>query len=223
MDAKVSVSMPKNSRSVSNVDISGSSKVLPGESMPEHPPSQLNNWTFRRVVWATLVLVFVALGFWLLYRFNQVVFILFIAIVMGTVFRPVVTWLHQRGLPPIVGVILVYLLLLALLLIGIGMSAIFVAIALKSMRWETHTVLMNLITMPILFASNALLPADAMPEWLQIVTRINPITYTNDAVRQLLLVPTSSWQLVIDFVFLAIFALVCTAVGIALSWRYLAE
>ena len=26
-------------------------------------------WTFRRTMWATLVLVFVALGFWLLYRF----------------------------------------------------------------------------------------------------------------------------------------------------------
>ena len=73
-------------------------------------------WTFRRVMWATLVLVFVALGFWLLYRFYQVVFILFIAIVMGTVIRPVVTWLHRRGLPRIAGVILVYLLLLALLI-----------------------------------------------------------------------------------------------------------
>ncbi len=67
-------------------------------------------------MWATLVLVFVALGFWLLYRFNQVIFILFIAIVMGTVIRPAVTWLHQRGLPRIAGVILVYLLLLALLI-----------------------------------------------------------------------------------------------------------
>lgn len=84
--------------------------------MADHPPSQLYNWTFRRVVWATLVLVFVALSFWLLYRFNQVVFILFIAIVMGTVIRPVVTWLHRRGLPRIAGVILVYLLLLALLI-----------------------------------------------------------------------------------------------------------
>ena len=65
---------------------------------------------------ATLVLVFVALSFWLLYRFNQVVFILFIAIVMGTVIRPVVTWLYRRGLPRIAGVILVYLLLLALLI-----------------------------------------------------------------------------------------------------------
>jgi predicted PurR-regulated permease PerM len=75
-----------------------------------------HDWTFRRVAWATLVLVFVALGFWLVYRFNQVVFILFIAILIGTVIRPVVTWLHRRGLPRIAGVILVYLLLLALLI-----------------------------------------------------------------------------------------------------------
>jgi len=49
-------------------------------------------------MWATLVIVFVALSFWLLYRFNQVVFILFIAIVMGTVIRPVVAWLRLRVL-----------------------------------------------------------------------------------------------------------------------------
>ncbi len=73
-------------------------------------------WTFRRTMWATLVLVFVAFGFWLLYRFNQVIFVLFIAIVMGTVLRPAVTWLHRRGLPWIAGTMLVFLLLLALLI-----------------------------------------------------------------------------------------------------------
>jgi predicted PurR-regulated permease PerM len=83
--------------------------------MALNPPSQLYHWTFRRVVWATLVLVFIAFGFWLLYRFSQVVFILFIAIVIGTVIRPVVAWLYSRGMPRMVGVILVYLLLLALL------------------------------------------------------------------------------------------------------------
>ena len=65
-------------------------------------------------MWATLILVFVALGFWLLFRFNQVVFILFISIVMGTVIRPVVNWLHLHGLPRLAGVILVYILLLVL-------------------------------------------------------------------------------------------------------------
>jgi predicted PurR-regulated permease PerM len=84
--------------------------------MTFHPPPQKYNWTFRQVVWATLVLVFVALGFWLLYRFNQVVFMLFIAIVLGTVIRPIVTWLHRRGLPRMAGLIFVYILMLTLLI-----------------------------------------------------------------------------------------------------------
>jgi predicted PurR-regulated permease PerM len=83
--------------------------------MARHPSSQPDEWTFRQVMWATFVLVFVALGFWLLYRFSQVVFTVFIAIVLGTVIRPAVTWLHQRGLPRITGGILVWLLVLALL------------------------------------------------------------------------------------------------------------
>ncbi len=112
----MSASMPKETKPFSNADISGSSEELPGESVAVHPPSPLYDWTFRRVVWATLVLVFVGLSFWLLYRFNQVVFILFIAILMGTVIRPAVTWLNRRGLPRVAGVILVFLLLLALLI-----------------------------------------------------------------------------------------------------------
>ncbi len=80
-------------------------------------PSQLNDWTFRRVVWATLVLVSVIFGFWILYRFYQVAFTLFIAIVIGAVIRPAVVWLHQRGLPRVAGIILVYLLLLTLLIV----------------------------------------------------------------------------------------------------------
>ncbi len=52
---------------------------------------------------------------WLLYRFHQIVFILFVAIVLGTVLRPMVAWLQRRGLPGYAGVTLIYLLLLGLL------------------------------------------------------------------------------------------------------------
>jgi predicted PurR-regulated permease PerM len=83
--------------------------------MALNPPSQPYEWTFRRVVGATLILISVALTFWLLYRFSQVVFILFIAIVIGTVIRPGVTWLYTRGVPRMAGGIFVYLLLLILL------------------------------------------------------------------------------------------------------------
>jgi predicted PurR-regulated permease PerM len=88
--------------------------------MSDLSASPAYTWTFWRGVWATLVLFCVGLGFWLLYRFNQVIFILFVAIVLGTILRPVIIWLHRRGLPQKAGIILVYLLLLALL-IGFGL------------------------------------------------------------------------------------------------------
>ncbi len=77
-------------------------------------------WTFWRVVWATLVLVCLGLSFWLLYRFSQVAFTLFVALLLGTILRPVVAALQRRGLPGNVGVIFIYLLLLALF-IGFGL------------------------------------------------------------------------------------------------------
>src|SRR5512133_149882 len=84
--------------------------------MTDQPFSKSYDWTYQRVVLATLIAVSVALGFWLLYRFYQVVFILFISIVIGTVVRPAVAWLHRRGLSRAVGGILVYLFLLALVI-----------------------------------------------------------------------------------------------------------
>ena len=81
--------------------------------MENQSPLQLQNWTFRRVMLATLVLACVGLGFWLLYRFYMVVLILFVAIILGTVIRPIINWLYKRGLPRAAGVILVYVLLLA--------------------------------------------------------------------------------------------------------------
>lgn len=83
--------------------------------MALNPPTQPNEWTFRRVMWSTFVLVSVAFCFWLFYRFYQVVFALFFAIMLGTVIRPIVSWLNRRGVHRIAGVLLVYLLLLALI------------------------------------------------------------------------------------------------------------
>ena len=61
--------------------------------MTLNPSSQPYDWTFRRVVWATLTLVCVMLGFWLLYRFNQVVVIFFFGNVLGPNNMPAVAGL----------------------------------------------------------------------------------------------------------------------------------
>lgn len=75
----------------------------------------LPSLSVRQVVLGTLVVVAVCLAFWFLFRFHQVILILFVAIVISTAIRPVVAWLHRRGLPRPLGIILVYLFLLALL------------------------------------------------------------------------------------------------------------
>lgn len=74
-----------------------------------------NQWSFRRVVWATLVLGFIVFGFWLVYRFYHVLFILFVAIVLGTVIRPIITWVNKRGMHRKLAMLIVFVLFLALL------------------------------------------------------------------------------------------------------------
>ncbi len=72
----------------------------------------MHPWTFRRVMWATLVPIFVAISYWLLYLFSQIHFILFVAILMGTGIKPVVPWLNRRYIPRMAGIFLVSRLLL---------------------------------------------------------------------------------------------------------------
>ncbi len=45
----------------------------------------------------------------------------------------------------------------------------------------------QVLTMPLFFASNALYPIDRMPPWLQVASRINPMTYQVDAIRSLMI------------------------------------
>ena len=53
------------------------------------------------------------------------------------------------------------------------------------------------ITMPLFFASNALYPVAVMPPWLQVIAKINPLSYEVNALRGLLIgTPTNLW---IDF------------------------
>lgn len=83
--------------------------------MTSSTPSALSEWSARRVIEATLVVLLVVLGFWLLYRFRLVVFTLFAAIVISTALRPIANRLERIGITRSVSVILIYLLLLGLL------------------------------------------------------------------------------------------------------------
>lgn len=111
----------------------------------------------------------------------------------------------------------------AIVLLATGLSAIFIAIAVRSRRWETQMAVANLVNLPLLFASNALFPTKLMPDWLQAFASINPITYATEAIRQSLLVSPNWSVLAGDFAYLAVFATLFGAIGIFLSWRYLSK
>jgi ABC-2 type transport system permease protein len=108
-------------------------------------------------------------------------------------------------------------------LICVGLSSLFIAITLRSTRIETPMAVMNLITLPLMFASNAFFPTSVMPSWLQTIAQVNPMTYTTDAVRQLLIFNTDWAKLAFDFTYVGIFAVIVATIGIVLSWRFLTK
>jgi predicted PurR-regulated permease PerM len=98
--------------------------MVPGSAPPEIKPDSewagtesttrpfsFSPWSNRQVIYATLLVVGISLAMWLLYRFSQIVLILFISIVFGTAIRPAVRWLNLRGISRQVGVIIVYCVL----------------------------------------------------------------------------------------------------------------
>jgi predicted PurR-regulated permease PerM len=75
-----------------------------------------SNWTTRRVILATLVVLLVAVSFLLLYRFRMVVLIVFAGVVVSMAMAPSVDWLQRHRLPRSASVIVIYLILLVLLI-----------------------------------------------------------------------------------------------------------
>lgn len=112
----------------------------------------------------------------------------------------------------------------ALFLLSVGLSSIFILIAIRSTRQETQMAVMNLLNLPLLFTSNAMFPIGCMPSWLQEIAKYNPISWATDAARQLMIYSSiDTPKLVQDFTYLGIFAFVFAGIGIVLSWRYLSR
>ncbi len=71
----------------------------------------------------------------------------------------------------------------------------------------------QVLTMPLFFASNAIYPISIMPVWLQVIARVNPLSYQVDALRGLMVTGgTHLNSFSVDFgVMLAITALLIAA------------
>lgn len=64
--------------------------------------------------------------------------------------------------------------------------------------YESFSVIMNFIVMPMFFLSGAMYPVKLMPSVLQMLTRINPLTYGIDAIKHLIF-PAEAGAMGADF------------------------
>ncbi|MEM2871004.1 MAG: ABC transporter permease [Candidatus Caldarchaeum sp.] len=136
----------------------------------------------------------------------QASLLLLIALALGARFNP---WLP---LGPVIAIA-------ALCILAIGLSSFSIAIGLRLKSWESQAALMNLLNLPLMFASNALYPVSIMPPWLQAIALANPISYAVDAVRHTLLLgpAVSPATLITDLAAVALFAVVFTGLGTYLA------
>jgi predicted PurR-regulated permease PerM len=80
-----------------------------------------------RIALATLLVVAIGVGFWLLFRFRVVVLIFFFGVFISITIRPAVQWLFRRGVPRWAGILSVYtavvVLVVAIALMGAPLLA----------------------------------------------------------------------------------------------------
>jgi ABC-2 type transport system permease protein/oleandomycin transport system permease protein len=91
------------------------------------------------------------------------------------------------GFEPLTGGLPAYLLMLVIVvLFGYAFSWISALIGLQVKDPESVQAAGFIWIFPLTFASSAFVPVDTMPEWLQPIAEINPVTVTVNASRTLL-------------------------------------
>ena len=87
----------------------------------------------------------------------------------------------QISVPSLLGVV-------AVVMLGSALFATFsLIVACLVKTRERFMGIGQILTMPLFFASNAIYPLSIMPRWLQVVARVNPLTYVVDALRGLMI------------------------------------
>jgi ABC-2 type transport system permease protein len=93
---------------------------------------------------------------------------------------------YALGATVATGVVGILLMLFTVAFFGLAWSGISLAIGLKTRSSETVFAIGGFLTFPLLFMSTALTPRLFMPDWILNVSNFNPISYTVDAARVLM-------------------------------------
>lgn len=71
------------------------------------------------------------------------------------------------------------------LALAFSITAFGVMIAVRIKQMQSFMGVMQMVVMPMFFISGALFPAAGLPRWLEILNRVDPLTYAVDPMRRL--------------------------------------
>ncbi len=75
-------------------------------------------------------------------------------------------------------------------LLAVAMTSLGVTVAARMRSMEGFPIIMNFILMPLFFLSGAMFPLQGLPTWMDVLTRLNPLTYGVDSLRGICLKDT---------------------------------
>ena len=94
-------------------------------------------------------------------------------------------------LAPIIGVTLdlgtILLLIPFLFILAFALSAMGVALASRMTSMQGFQIMMNFLMMPLFFLSGSLFPLTGVPDWMAVLSRLDPVTYGMDPIRRIVL------------------------------------
>jgi ABC-2 type transport system permease protein len=95
------------------------------------------------------------------------------------------------ALAPVLGVSLTPMMLLKLLpllvILSLSLSGLGLIIAARMHSQQGFHMVMQLLVFPLIFLSGVFFPVNNVPQWLEVISKVNPVTYGVDAIRQLFL------------------------------------
>jgi len=101
----------------------------------------------------------------------------------------------------------IFLAMLVILLLGIAFASLSNGLAILLQREEPLVIMGNLMTLPLMFFSTAMVPEKFMPDWIHTIAIVNPIEYAVSAVRAVLSPTPVMAEFVTGFVVTLLFAL----------------
>ena len=80
--------------------------------------------------------------------------------------------------------VMLLILLAEMVLLSFTLTAFGLMLAARIQRVESFQVVMQFFVLPMFFLSGAVFPLSALPAWLTVLTRVNPLSYAVDPMRR---------------------------------------